>query len=69
MDRVQRMLGVDEGVDAALLLDFGDAMEREGRLAGRLRSVNLHDAAVRQAVDADTASISIGLLDLPSSEG
>ena len=53
IDRVQRMLGVDEGADAALALRLGHRMERQRGLAGALRTVDLDDAAARQAADAE----------------
>ena len=53
IDRVERMLRVDEGADAAALLRFGDGVERERRLAGGFRPVNLDHAAARQAADAE----------------
>ena len=53
IDRVQRVLGVDEGADAALLLRFGHAMQRQRGLAGRFGSVNLDHPALRQAADAE----------------
>src|SRR5262249_36233321 len=36
----------------ALLLHFGDRMQREGRLAGGFRTVDLHDAAAGVTADA-----------------
>ena len=33
IDRVERMFGIDEGADAALLLRFGDRVQRQRRLA------------------------------------
>ena len=50
---VERVLGVDEGADAAALLRLGDDVERQRGLAGRLRAVDLDDAAARQAADAE----------------
>ena len=50
---VERVLGVDEGADAAALLRLGDQLERQRRLAGRLRPVDLDDAAAREAADAE----------------
>src|SRR6185437_8840833 len=46
------MLGVDEGAGAALLLGLGDDMQRERRLARAFRPVDLDDAALGQAADA-----------------
>ena len=51
--RIERMFGVDEGGGAAELLDFGDHLQRERGLAGGFRSVDLDDAAARQAADAE----------------
>ena len=53
IDRVERMLGVDEGADAALLLRLGDDVQRQRGLAGGFRPVDLDDAAARQAADAE----------------
>ena len=47
------MLGVDEGADAALLLGFGDGVQRERGLAGGFGPVDLDHAAARQAADAE----------------
>src|SRR6185312_5389009 len=52
-DHVERMLGVDEGADAALLLRFGNGVQRQSRLARRLRPVDFDDAAARQAANAE----------------
>jgi len=48
---VERVLGIDEGADAGLLLHFGDDLQGERGLAGRLRAVDLDHAAARQAAD------------------
>jgi hypothetical protein len=53
IDRVERVLGVDEGADAALLLRLGDGVQRQRRLARAFRPVDLDDAAARQAADAE----------------
>jgi hypothetical protein len=50
---VERVLGVDEGGDSAAPLDLGNGVERERRLAARLRTVDLDDAPARQAADAE----------------
>ena len=50
---VERVLGVDEGREAAGLLGLGDDLEGERRLAGRLRAEDLDDAAARDAADAE----------------
>ncbi len=46
IDRIERMFGIDEGADAALLLRFGDRLQRKRGLAGAFRSVDLDDAAL-----------------------
>ena len=51
--RVHRVLGVDEGADAAAALRLGDHVVDERRLAGRLRAEDLDDAAARQPADAE----------------
>ena len=51
--RVERVLGVDEGADAAVLLGLGDDVQGERGLAGGFRPVDLDDAAARQAADAE----------------
>src|SRR5665647_3402245 len=48
---VQRMLGVDERGDPAGLLRIRHRVQRESRLAARLGTVDLHDAAARQPAD------------------
>ncbi len=53
IDRVQRMLGIDEGAGAAAPLRLGDGMQGERRLAGAFRAIDLDDAAARQAADAE----------------
>ena len=53
VDRVERVLGVDEGRGAALLLALGDDLQRQRGLARGLRTVDLDDAAARQAADAE----------------
>ena len=50
---VERVLGVDEGGDAAGRLGAGDGVQRERGLARGLRAVDLDDAAARQAADAE----------------
>jgi hypothetical protein len=51
VDRVERVLGVDKGADAAGLLCLGDGVQRQRGLAGRFGPVNLDHAAARQAPD------------------
>ncbi len=53
IDRIERVLGVDEGADAAELLRFGDGVQRERRLAGGFRPVDLHNPAAWQTADAE----------------
>jgi hypothetical protein len=53
IDRIERMFGIDEGADAALLLGFGNGLQRQRRLARAFRPVDLDDAAPRQAADAE----------------
>ena len=52
VDRVERMLGVDERGDAAQTLGFGDDVKRQGGLARGLRAVDLGHPPARQAADA-----------------
>src|SRR5262249_8226881 len=51
--RVQRMLGIDEGAGAALALGLGHDMQRERGLARALGAVDLDDAALGQAANAE----------------
>ncbi len=53
IDRVQRVLGIDEGRRAAGLLALGDDLQRQRRLARGLRPVDLDDPALRQPADAE----------------
>ncbi len=50
---VESVLGVDEGAHAAARLGLGDGVQGQRRLAGRLRAVDLDDAAARQAADPE----------------
>ena len=50
---IERMLGVDEGAGAALLLGLGDDVQRERGLARAFRAVDFDDAALGQAADAE----------------
>ena len=50
---VERVLGVDERHDAAGRLGVGHRVQRDRRLAGGLRAVDLDHAAARQAADAE----------------
>ena len=51
--RVHRVLGVDEGADAAAPLCLGDHVVDEGRLARGLGAEDLDDAAAWQAADPE----------------
>ncbi|MBS1183184.1 MAG: hypothetical protein H6Q99_3064 [Proteobacteria bacterium] len=53
IDRVERVLGIDESADAAALLRLGHGVQRQRRLARRLRTVDLDDTPLRQAADAE----------------
>ena len=53
INRVERVLGVDEGADAALLLRLGDGVQRERGLARGFRPVDLDHPAARQPADAE----------------
>jgi hypothetical protein len=59
------VFGVDEGADAALLLGFGDGLQRKRRLARAFRAVDLDDTT-RLSEPFDTVSISM-TLSLPPS--
>ena len=52
IERIERVLGVDEGRGAAGLLRVGHHVIAEGRLARRLGPVDLADAPARDAADA-----------------
>ena len=52
VDRVERVLGIDEGADAALLLGLRHHLQGKRGLAGGLRPVDLDHAPARQAADA-----------------
>src|SRR5690606_26036425 len=52
IDWIERMLGVDEGADAAAFLGFGDDVERQRGLARALRPERLDDAAAGQSADS-----------------
>ena len=53
VDRVEGVLGVDEGRHATVLLRLGDAVHREGGLTGRFGAVDFNHAAARQAAHAE----------------
>ena len=50
--RVEGVLGVDEGGDAALALGVGDGVQRHGGLTGGFRTVDFHDTAAGQAANS-----------------
>ena len=52
IDRIERMLGIDECGHTAGLLGIGHHMQRQCGLTRGFRSVNLHNTAFRQAADA-----------------
>ena len=52
IETVEGMLGIDEGRYAAFLLALGDGMDGQGGLTARLGTVDLDDAAARQAAHA-----------------
>jgi hypothetical protein len=49
IDRVERVLGIDEGADTARLLLLGDDVQRERGLARALGPIDLDDPALGQA--------------------
>ena len=51
--RIERVLDVDEGGRAAVLLRLGDDVQRQRRLTARFRSVDFDDAAAREPADAE----------------
>ena len=53
VDRVHRVLGVDEGADAATGLSLGDDVVDQRRLARGLGAEDLDDPAARDAADAE----------------
>ena len=53
VDRVHRVLGVDEDADPALGLGLGDDVVDQRRLARGLRAEDLDDPAARHAADAE----------------
>src|SRR5271165_388395 len=52
IQRIERVLGVDERTGAAALLRLGDGVQGQRGLARTLRAVDLDDAAARHAADA-----------------
>ena len=53
IDRVKRMLRIDEGRSAAILLGFRDDMERQRRLSRTLRPIDFNNTALGQATDTE----------------
>ena len=53
VQRVHRVLGVDERADPAELLRLGDHVVDQRRLTGGLRAEDLHDPPARDAADAE----------------
>ena len=53
IDRIERMLGIDKGGGAPLLLAFGHGVQGERGLARAFRTINLDDAALGQAANAE----------------
>ncbi len=53
VQRVHRVLGVDEGAHASLLLSFGEDVVDQRRLTRGLRAEDLHDAPLGHAADAE----------------
>src|SRR5205807_8290547 len=53
VDRIERVLRVDEGDGAAEVLRLRHHVQGDGRLARRLRTVDLGDPAARQAADSE----------------
>jgi len=51
--RIHRVLGVDEGADAAAALGLGDHVVDERRLARSLGPEDLDDTSPRQAADPE----------------
>src|SRR5205823_7557663 len=52
IDRIERVFGVDEGANAALLLALGDGMQRQRGLARGFRPVDFNHPPPRQTADA-----------------
>jgi hypothetical protein len=51
IERIERVLGVDEGASAAALLRFGDRVQGERGLARAFRTIDLDDAPPGQAAN------------------
>ena len=54
IDRIERVLRIDEGAGAAKLLRLGNGVQRQRRLAGAFRAVDLDDPPARQPADAES---------------
>ena len=53
IDGIERVLGVDECRDTAILLRLSDHVQGDRRLARAFRAINLDDAPARQTADAE----------------
>ncbi len=53
IDRIERVFGVDERADAALLLRFGEGMQSERGFAGGFRAINFDHPAARQTANPE----------------
>ena len=53
IERIQRVFGVDEGTDAAILLGFCHAVQGQRRLARAFRTIDFDDTALGQAANAE----------------
>ena len=53
VETVEGVLGIDYGADTALLLGFGDDVDGEGCLTGRLGTVDLGDTATGETAYAE----------------
>ena len=52
IDGIERVLGINEAANAALLLRLGDHVQSKRGLARRFRPVNLDDASAREPANA-----------------
>ena len=50
---IERVLGINEGAQAASFLSVGDDVQHHGRFAGGFRTINFHDAALGHAANAE----------------
>ena len=53
VERIERVLGIDECTGTALPLRFRDHLQGQGGLAGGFGPVDLDDTAARQTADAE----------------